>query len=281
MIVRASTALYALLGHPVGHSLSPVLQNGWIADHDVDAVYVALDVDPKHFETSLDGLFYAGLKGANVTIPFKERAAIKSVELGTTALAIGSANCLSLSEEGFFGDSTDGAGLIADLDARAPSWRDGQGPVVVLGAGGAARAILYALYQAQKTNIRLLNRNMDRANEIAKLVPGETVTVMDWGQMDAALEGASLVINATSAGLNDADPLIPNFRATRADCVVYDTVYVPRETAFLKAAKSQNRATLDGLGMLVGQGALAFKAWFGVMPDQGRGLARVVASLSS
>lgn len=281
MIITASTPLYALLGHPVSHSLSPILQNGWIAEHGFEGVYVALDVDPDHFEASIDGLFHAGLRGANVTIPFKERAAAKVCALTQDAMITGSVNCLSPAQNGFLGDSTDGAGFIADLDYRAKGWREKTGHVVIFGAGGAARAILVALHHAGCRHIHLVNRNYERGLEAARLIGGETIHVWSLAEIDRALLGASLVINATSAGLNDQNALALDVSKTAEDCLVYDTVYAPRETSLLQDARHSNRQALDGLGMLVGQGALAFETWFGIRPDLASGLARLEASLSS
>jgi shikimate dehydrogenase len=281
VIINASTPVYALLGHPIGHSLSPTLQNGWIVEHGFDAIYVALNIDPNHFETAVDGLFHAGLKGANVTVPFKERAAAKAIELTQNAKSTGSVNCLSATPNGFRGDSTDGAGFIADLDNRAKGWRDKAGHVVLLGAGGAARAILVALSGAGCRNIHLVNRTYLRGLETAKLLGDIPIRVSAFDDMDRALEGACLVINATSAGLNDQNALTLDLGKTDPDCWVYDTVYAPRKTALLKNARYHKRQTLDGLGMLVGQGALSFENWFGTCPDLASGLARLEAGLTS
>jgi shikimate dehydrogenase len=281
MKIDGSTPLFALLGNPARHSLSPTLHNGWIEEFGFKGVYVALEMDPLHFEASLDGLFHAGLQGANVTFPFKERAFKHAQSSTPRASAIASVNCLSRLETGFLSDTTDGDGFIADLDARAPAWREIDGHVVILGAGGAARALLYALSSSGKDDIHLVNRNQERAKQTASIVVGKYVTVQPWDQMASSLEGAGLVINATSAGLNGQSPLSPDFSQTHADCLIYDTVYSPRETAFLTAARTNRRKTLDGLGMLAGQGALAFEKWFGVRPDLLSGLKRLEAVLGS
>jgi shikimate dehydrogenase len=281
MKIDGSTPLFALLGNPARHSLSPTLHNGWIEEFGFKGVYVALEMDPDHFEASLDGLFHAGLQGANVTFPFKERAYAHAQSASPRATAIGSVNCLSRMGAGFLGDTTDGDGFIADLDVRAPGWRQIHGHVVILGAGGAARALLYSLSSSGKDDIHLVNRNQDRAKQTAAIVTGKSVTVQPWDQMASSLEGAGLVINATSAGLNGQNPLALDFSQTQADCLVYDTVYSPRETAFLTAAHNNKRLAVDGLGMLAGQGALAFETWFGVKPDLLRGLKRLEAALAS
>ena len=171
MKISASTPLYALLGHPVAQSLSPLLHNKWIEEHDCDGVYVALDIQERNFETSLLGLYQSGLKGANVTTPFKERAAISAKCLTERAHVTRSVNCLTAQTGGFGGDSTDGDGFIVDLDTRAPQWRSQDGPIVVLGAGGAARALILALNSETQAQIIVVNRNLDRALEAISMVP--------------------------------------------------------------------------------------------------------------
>jgi shikimate dehydrogenase len=279
--VTASTPLYALLGNPANQSLSPVLQNGWIAEHGFDGVYVALAPALDQFETALEGLFQAGLQGANVTSPFKERAAAKSIDLSPRAHASQSVNCLTRTDLGFKGDSTDGAGLLADLDIRASGWREQQGHIVLLGAGGAARALLTAFYNEGFRHIDSVNRTLSRAKDMMAPLTGEQMRAFQWDDMDKSLAGASLVINATSAGLKGVNPFAPDLSMTRADALIYDTIYAPRQTAFLAGAVAQKRRALDGLGLLVGQGALAFENWFGTRPDLLAGLKRLEAALAA
>jgi shikimate dehydrogenase len=277
--ITASTPLYGLFGHPAKQSLSPILQNGWIDEHGFDGVYMAFETPLDSFESSLSGLYQVGLQGANVTSPFKEQAAAAVLNLTDRAARAKSVNTLVRTPQGFDGDSTDGAGFITDLDRRADGWRDKVGPIVLLGAGGAARALFNALVAEGCNNIRVINRTLDRARELASSVIGATAYSFD--QMSDSFEGATLVINATSAGLEGANPITPDFSMTRPDALVYDTIYAPRMTAFRQKAQDQKRQTLDGLGMLVGQGALAFEAWFGVRPDMSSGLARLEAELLS
>jgi shikimate dehydrogenase len=275
MKITASTPLFAVLGYPIQQSLSPILQNGWLDEFGYRGVYVALPVDPRHFEVALDGLFVAGLQGGNITAPFKERAAAHLKSLTPQAQTIGSVNCLNLIPGGFSGNSTDGEGFITDLDHRAPDWRNRHDHIVVLGAGGAARALIYALHKAGRRDIQLVNRNVERARATAAIIDDGSVIVRKWDEMDESFEGAGLVINATSAGLNGGNPLAPDFVRTRPDCLIYDSVYAPNGTAFLRAAADCGRTHLGGLGMLVGQGALAFESWFGIKPDFNSGLKRL------
>lgn len=280
MKISGSTPLFAVLGCPIKHSLSPILHNGWLAEFDYRGVYVALEVQPDHFEQVLDGLFYAGLRGGNVTSPFKERAAAHLRTLSDRAANIGSVNCLNATGTGFRGDSTDGDGFIADLDCRAQGWREKDGHIVILGAGGASRALLYALYKAGKTDLHIVNRNVERAKATASLIDNPSIVVQPWEHMDQSLIGAGMVVNVTSAGINGGNTIAPDFSTTHKDCLVYDSVYAPNGTAFLRAAARDGRAHLGGLGMLVGQGALAFESWFGRRPDLLSGLARLEAAIA-
>jgi shikimate dehydrogenase len=279
MRISGSTPVYALLGQPVAQSLSPLLHNGWIKAHGFDAVYVALPIAPEGFQAAFAGLQAAGVQGGNVTSPFKEAAAGLVVTASPHAKTIGSVNSLRLTPHGYAGDSTDGAGLIADLDARAPDWRAMPGPITILGAGGAARAIVTALAQAGKTQLRLVNRTLARAQACAALVPQADVSCHAWSDRDQALAGASLVIHTTRAGLNGQEPLELDVRGTQPDCLIYETIYAPSQTALLKSAHAQGRRGLNGLGMLVGQGALAFELWFGTRPDFQQGLGLLQAHL--
>jgi shikimate dehydrogenase len=278
MKITASTPVYAVLGHPIRHSLSPVMHNSWIAEFGYRGVYVAFDVSADHIEQTLDGLLYAGLQGGNITSPLKERAAAYLSSCSARASAIGSVNLFARDGATFQGDSTDGDGFLTDLDCRAPGWREIGGHIVILGAGGAARAILYALHHAGKRGLHIVNRNVERAKATAAIVDDASIIIQQWDNISASLKDAGLVINVTSAGVDGSKAIAPDFMQTSMDCLVYDSVYAPGGSAFLEAARRDKRAHLGGLGMLVGQGALAFERWFGVRPDLLSGLARLEAA---
>jgi shikimate dehydrogenase len=278
MTITATTQLYGLLGYPAKQSLSPVIQNGWMSDHAIDAVYLALEIQPDRFEATLEGLVSAGFAGANVTIPFKERAASFAQKLIGSVEIARSANVLDFRDGQSVAYSTDGEGLLADLAARAPHWTQLDGPIVVLGAGGAARAIAFAMVQAGRSDVRLVNRTLSRAQQIVDLLPVGSASAWAWSDMAEALDGAAFVINATARGLKGIEPLTLELGMVHPKAVIYDTVYVPRQTAFLQSAVAQGFVALDGLGMLVGQGALAFQHWFGIMPDIEAGLKRLEGS---
>lgn len=274
MRVTGSTELYAVLGNPVRHSMSPVLQNSWINAHGFNAIYVALPIEVEQFEVALQGLAASDVCGLNITTPFKERAAAAALRQSDRVKLVGAANCLSLdrSGRGYDANNTDGDGLLVDLNTRAADWRDMDGSIVVLGAGGAARSILAALSDHSQKPVRIINRDQNRGQQIANLLNSEQIQVGTWQDLPEHLLGASLVINATSQGLNNQSPFSPDFSPTHPDAIIYDTIYSPRMTAYLESAKAHKRRYLNGLGMLAGQGALAFQRWFGVMPDVASGL---------
>ena len=281
MKITGSTATYGVLGNPVTHSLSPSLHNAWMAEHGIDAVYVALEADPARIDACLAGLAAAGVRGLNVTAPFKEDAARNARTRSEMVERLGAANCLCLTGAGYHSHSTDGAGFVADLDARAPDWRTLDGPIVLLGAGGAAKSVLAALTHATSRQVHLVNRSPERAAATAQLAHDGRVKLWGWDQLPAAMAGASLVVNATTRGMKNINPLELDLAATSPDCWVYDTVYVPRETALLASAREAKRRSLDGLGMLVGQGALSFEHWFAIKPDIVTALKRLEAGLAS
>ena len=274
MNITGSTELYAVLGNPVRHSMSPILQNAWIQAHGFKALYVALPVEADNFEVALQGLAASDVCGLNITTPFKERAAAAALRQSDRVKLVGAANCLALDRagRGYDANNTDGDGLVADLDTRASDWRELAGQVVVLGAGGAARSILAALSVHCQKPIHVINRDQNRAQQIADQLNPEQIQVGTWQDLPQHLAGASLVINATSQGLNNQSPFSLDFSPTQPDAIIYDTIYSPPMTAYLESAKASKRRYFNGLGMLAGQGALAFQHWFGVLPDIKGGL---------
>ena len=283
MKITGSTELYAVLGNPVRHSMSPILQNSWIQAHGFNALYVALPVEPENFETALHGLAASDVCGLNITTPFKERAAAAALQQSDRVRLVGAANCLTLDRagRGYDANNTDGDGLVADLDSRAAQWRSLEGHIVVLGAGGAARSILAALSAHSDKGICVINRDQARAQKIADQLNPQQIRVGTWQDLSQHLANASLVINATSQGLNNHSPFSPDFSPTHPDAIIYDTIYSPRMTAYLESAKSYKRRYLDGLGMLAGQGALAFQHWFGVLPNLQDGLNTLEKALTA
>jgi shikimate dehydrogenase len=256
-------ALAGVIGWPVEHSRSPVLHGHWLRAHGIDGAFVKLAVRPGALEAALRGLAALGFRGASVTVPHKEAAARLVDRLTPEAARLGAVNLVTVAEDGSLdGDNTDGFGFLASLRDADPEWRVDSGPAVVLGAGGAARAVVAALEGALE--IRLVNRTRERAETLASVLGG---TVVDWERRAEALTGTALLVNTTTQGMADQPPLDIDLTALPRGALVCDIVYIPRETPLLAAARARGNRVVPGLGMLMHQGRPAFRAWFGTMPE--------------
>ena len=254
-----------VIGWPVEHSRSPLIHGYWIKKYKLNADYRREAVSPENFEEFVRHLAEHGYVGANVTIPNKEAARALS-KADVRAEKVGAANTLWLDDGGRLNASnTDAYGFITNLDAEIPDWNDGGRPAVVLGAGGAARAILHVLLAEGARRIFLANRTSGRAEALASAF-GPAVTVVDWRDRNRALAGCGLLVNATSLGMTGKDPLDLDLASLPPDAVVADIVYSPLETALLAAACAKGNRTVDGLGMLLHQAVPGFERWFGVRP---------------
>jgi shikimate dehydrogenase len=259
--------LAGVMGWPVGHSLSPRLHGFWLRHYAIDGAYLPLAVAAENLAQALRALPALGFRGCNLTIPHKEAALGLVDEATPTALRIGAVNTVTIGEDGrLHGDNTDGLGFVASLREGWPPWQAAAGPAVLLGAGGAARAIATALLNAGAPELRLLNRTRTRAEELAAAL-GERARVLDWGDWTAALAGAALLANTTSLGMPGQPPLEVALDALPAEALVTDIVYAPLETALLLAARARGNPAVDGLGMLLHQARPGFRAWFGVDPE--------------
>jgi shikimate dehydrogenase len=270
-----------VMGWPVEHSRSPALHGYWLERYRIDGAYMLLPVQPERLEAALRALPADGFAGCNLTLPHKERALRLVDRADATARRIGAVNTVVVAADGALeGRNTDAFGFRENLAASVPGWRAAAGPAVVLGAGGAARAVVASLLGHDAPEIRLLNRHRDRAEALAAALGGP-ITVLDWEQRAAALDGAALLVNATSLGQAGQPPLALALAALPSDAVVNDIVYVPLETPLLVAARARGNRAVDGLGMLLHQARPAFAAWFGVMPEVTPELRRrIVASLA-
>lgn len=261
--------LAAVIGWPITHSKSPKLHGHWLARYGINGQYVPLGVAPEDFAATLALLPRIGFAGANVTLPHKEAALALADQASARAQRIGAANTLRFDADGIFADNTDGYGFLANLRAGILSWGAGWAtdrPALVLGAGGASRAVIDALIEAGVPQIRLVNRTIARAEALAAAM-GPKVTVVPWENRDAALAECGLLVNATQLGMEGQSPLSLSLEHAAPDLVVNDLVYAPLETALLAAARAQGLATVDGLGMLLHQAAPGFEAWFGRAPE--------------
>jgi shikimate dehydrogenase len=255
-----------VLGRPVAHSLSPLIHNAWIEAAGLDAVYVPLSPEPGRLRGLFDACRGGLVAGFNVTVPYKQEALAAADAVTGRARRAGAANLVLFAPDGSIAvDSTDGEGLLAALAAQAPVFSPRGSVAAVLGAGGAGRSAVAALLEAGATEVRLLNRTPGRAAEVAEAL-GERVSVFAWAETAAALEGAGLLVNATTLGLEGGEPLVLDLDPMPADSVVLDMVYRPLTTPLLADAAASGRTAVDGLAMLIGQARPSFAALFGRPP---------------
>jgi len=267
MIPNGQARLAGVIGWPIGHSLSPRLHGYWLDRYGINGAYVPLAVPPEAFEGAFRALPLLGFAGANVTIPYKEAALAAVDDADEAARRIGAANTITVRPDGsLYGENSDAFGFITNLKSGLPDWRADEGPAIVIGAGGAARAVCVALLDAGVPEIRLANRTVRRADSLARDIGG-SFAVVPWPRLAAAMEGAALLVNTTGLGMTGEPPLEVDLRNLSPGAVVTDIVYSPLETGLLAAARARGNRTVDGLGMLLHQGRPGFARWFGVEPD--------------
>jgi shikimate dehydrogenase len=256
-----------VMGWPIGHSRSPALHGWWLARYRIDGVYVPMAVQPGDLAAALRALPILGFAGCNLTIPHKEAALAIVDRVDPIARRIGAVNTIVIDSEGALeGRNTDGYGFIASLRAAQPGWSARRGPAVLVGAGGAARALIVALLDDGAPEIRLVNRTFARAEALAAEF-GRLIRPVAWSERAEALGAAALLVNTTSQGMNGEAALdLPLDRLPLA-AIVNDIVYAPLETPLLAAARRRGNPAVDGLGMLLHQARPGFAAWFGVEPE--------------
>jgi len=262
--------LAAVIGSPIAHSKSPQIHGHWLKTLGIQGAYIPMDVAPEDLQQVLQTLPKMGFVGANITIPHKE-AVMDMVDVITDRAAlIGAVNTLTFRADGkIMADNTDGYGFIENLRAGAPSWQGTDGPAAVLGAGGAARAVIASLLDAGVPEIMLSNRTRVRADRL-KSVFGGRVTVYDWVKAGNMLDHAALVVNTTSLGMIGKPALRVPLDGLRPATVVTDLVYAPLKTMLLETAEEAGCITVDGLGMLLHQAVPGFERWFGTRPQVDR-----------
>jgi shikimate dehydrogenase len=255
-----------VIGWPIEHSRSPAIHGYWLKRYGIDGSYTKEAVRSEDLRGFLRLLAARGYRGCNVTIPHKEAALGLADEIDATAQAIGAANTLWLDEGRLYATNTDAYGYMTYLATRAPEWQRRDAHVSILGAGGAARAIVHGFLESGVGEIRIMNRTRDRAEALAQDF-GTRVKVVDWGERSAASRDAAVLVNTTSVGLKGEGTLDIDFSGFHPDCVVSDIVYVPLETALIRDARKHGLKTVDGLGMLLHQAVPGFERWFGVRPE--------------
>ncbi len=255
-----------VIGWPIEHSRSPLIHRYWLRRYAIEGSYEKIAVRPEELAESLERLRNEGYAGANVTLPHKEAVLALADRADDSARAIGAANTLWFEDERICAANTDAYGFMTHLDLSAPGWDARDRPVVVLGAGGAARAVLAGLASRQPPEIRMLNRTRARAEALSEESEA-AIAVHDWESRDRAIAGCGLLVNATTLGMTGARPLEIELSGLPDDAVVADIVYVPLETGLLRQARARGLRAVDGLGMLLHQAAPGFERWFGVRPD--------------
>lgn len=267
MTTEHKYTLAGVMGWPVDHSRSPVIHNHWIAHHGLRGAYVLLPVQPEKLETALRGLSALGFAGCNLTIPHKVTAMQWVDHIDPLAQRIGAINTVVVQADGSLaGRNTDGFGFIQSLVDAQPDWRADSGPACVVGAGGAARAVIAGLIERGAREIRLTNRSAAKAHDMAQEF-GTPVQAVAWEDRHDALAHASLLVNTTNQGMHGQPALDLRLDLLPQDALVSDVIYVPMETPLLAAARARGNATVNGLGMLLNQARPAFEAWFGVLPE--------------
>jgi shikimate dehydrogenase len=259
--------LAAVIGSPVAHSRSPVLHGYWLKRYGLRGHYIPLDISSSDLPEALRLMPRMGFVGANVTIPHKEQALALADIVTDRAALIGAANTLIFRKDGrIHADNTDGAGFMASLRQHAPAWVPSAAPAAVLGAGGAARAVVAALAEVGVPEIRIANRTRTRAEALRDAF-GARVSVVDWTQAGNMLEGAGLVVNTTSLGMTGKPDLRVPLDALERGTIATDLVYTPLRTSFLIEAEARGCQIVDGLGMLLHQAVPGFERWFGKRPE--------------
>jgi len=256
----------AVLGHPIAHSKSPRIHRYWLNQSAVAGDYLKIDIPPVFFEDTVNVLFQAGFSGFNVTIPHKGAALSVAGVTTDRASAIGASNTLYLNEKNeIVAENTDGLGFLAHLMQSVPTWQSLGKSVLVLGAGGAARAVVSAMVNDGAGSVKILNRTKDKADQIAAMYDHK-VASGHWDDRSTEIAEADLIVNTTSLGMDKMPALEIDFRHASSGKVFYDLVYAPLETNFLSEARSRGCTCVDGLGMLLHQAAPGFAAWFDQMP---------------
>ena len=258
--------LAGVMGWPVMHSRSPALHNYWLAKHGLVGSYLPLAIKADGLRAALRALPALGFAGCNLTIPHKEAALDIVDTLDPVARRIGAMNCVVVAADGSLeGYNHDAFGYVQSILEAKPDWRGDAGPIMVIGAGGGARAVLVSLIDRGAREIRLVNRTVARAQLLQRELGGP-IRAIPWEDRHAALAGAAMLVNTTNQGMVGEPPLELALDRLPTDALVSDIIYIPRETALLAAARQRGNPTVNGLGMLLHQARPAFRGWFGVMP---------------
>jgi shikimate dehydrogenase len=267
MAEPSAFGIAGLVGWPVAHSRSPVIHNHWLARYAIPGRYVLFPVPAERLADALRGLSALRLRGCNVTTPHKQAVMPLVDDVDPLAKRIGAVNTIVVQEDGSLrGFNNDGNGFVQSIRDARPDWRPDAGPIAIIGAGGAARAVVASLADQGAREIRVVNRTYERARELQALF-GPPASAVRWDARADALAGVALVANATNQGMGGKSALDLALDRLPADAIVADLIYTPPETPLLAAARKRGNPTVNGLGMLLNQARPAFNAWFGVTPQ--------------
>jgi len=266
-----------VIGFPVAHSRSPLIHGYWLREHKIDGDYTRHEVKPEDIDNFLATFAGGPFVGCNVTLPHKEAAARHLAAATQVVRTLGVANTLWLEDGKLHGDNTDVEGFLSHLDDSIPGWSTRMKHALVIGAGGAARSIVYGLHARGVETITIANRSLERAAQLAQEVKIRA-NVISLGELEPQLSSVDLLVNTTSLGMKGQPPLDIDLKNLKRSAAVSDIVYVPLETSLLRQARERGHAVVDGLGMLLHQAVPGFERWFGVRPSVTRELRNLIVS---
>jgi shikimate dehydrogenase len=253
-----------VMGYPVSHSLSPKLHSAWLRDYKIDGAYMAMAVQPMQLQDALNTITERGFAGCNLTVPLKEHAMFLMDEHDESCLMSGAINTIVIRDGKKKGYNSDGFGFMESLSAQSPAWNGAR--VVILGAGGAARGIISSLRGAGAGHFTLVNRTREKAEKIVTVFKLDNAETADWKGRAAALKDATLLVNCSSLGMTGQPPLDLDLKLLPETATVCDIVYRPLMTPLLVSARERGNPVAEGLSMLLHQGRIGFRHWFGVDP---------------
>jgi shikimate dehydrogenase len=275
MPARVGELRSCVIGWPIGHSRSPLIHNYWLKHYGIAGEYVKQPVSPDELETFLSSLTARGFLGCNVTVPHKEHAGKFVTLADALTRQLSAVNTIYLENGVPMGTNTDGFGFMKNLTAEVPDYECRGSSALLLGAGGAARAIAGALLHAGLGKLIICNRSLERAQVLAGIF-GENIVAVPWHNAPSAMVDIDLLVNATALGMEGKPPLDLSLETLPRSAVVCDIVYVPLETPLLREARGRGNRTVDGLGMLLHQACPAFEKWYGIRPEITTALRRMV-----
>lgn len=255
-----------VIGYPIKHSKSPLIHGEWLKDNHIDGSYEAIEIHPDDLGNDIRNLINDGYDGFNVTVPHKQNVMALCDEVDDKAEAIGAVNTVQIKNKKLYGTNTDAFGFLENIKQQEPDFSFENISCVVLGAGGAARAVIYALQQAGVKEIILTNRTKEKALELQKMAP-EIVSVSDWSDRSNILKNKQFLVNTTSLGMQGQAPLDIDLNELPTDALVNDIVYAPLMTDLLTQAQMRGNKVVTGIGMLLHQARPAFELWTGILPN--------------